>query len=65
LPRGLSAFREMFKGEPAQVLRAIGYFEDGDVKTLRSQDRKILCDARDRVNQLPDLRLRHGSLAGN
>jgi hypothetical protein len=64
LPLGLSAFRQMFKGEPAQVLRAIGYFEDGDVKTLGSQDRKILRDARDHVKQLPDVHIKSGSLAG-
>lgn len=65
LPAGLSAFREMFKGEPAQVLRAIGYFEDGDVTTLGASDRKILCDARDRVGPLPDVHLKSGSLAGD
>lgn len=64
LPVGLSAFRQMFKGEPAQALRAIGYFDDGDVKTLSARDRKILCDARDRVAQLPDVQLKAGSLAG-
>jgi len=26
LPAGLSAFKQMFDGEPAQVLRALGYF---------------------------------------
>lgn len=64
LPAGLSAFRKMFKGEPSQVLRAIGYFEDGDVKLLGASERKILCDARDRVGQLPDVHLKLGSLAG-
>lgn len=64
LSAGLGAFRQMFRGEPAQVLRAIGYFEDGDVKNLSAADRRILCDARDRVGQLPDIRLRSGSLAG-
>lgn len=34
LPRALSAFRQMFGGEPATVFRAIGYFEDGDVPSL-------------------------------
>jgi hypothetical protein len=64
LPAGLSAFRQMFGGEPAQVLRAIGYFDDGDVNTLGAGDRKILCAARDQVGQLPDLRLKPGSLTG-
>ncbi|MFK4510776.1 nucleotidyl transferase AbiEii/AbiGii toxin family protein [Bradyrhizobium daqingense] len=35
LPRGISAFREMFGGEPAQVLRAIGFFEDGPSQSER------------------------------
>src|SRR6202051_1572924 len=36
LASGLSAFEQMFAGEPAQVLRAIGYFGDGDLKSLSS-----------------------------
>jgi nucleotidyltransferase AbiEii toxin of type IV toxin-antitoxin system len=62
LPAGLSAFKQMFKGEPAQVLRALGYFEDGDLSTLSAAERKILCDARDRVNRLPELQLKPGLL---
>jgi hypothetical protein len=65
LPAGLSAFEQMFKAEPAQVLRAIGYFDDGDLKTLGTADRKTLCDARDRVTELPAIALKSGSLAGS
>lgn len=50
---GLSAFKQMFDGEPAQVLRAIGYFGDGDLNTLSAADREILCDARDQVGTPP------------
>jgi hypothetical protein len=64
LPAGLSAFRQMFDGEPAQVLRAIGYFGDGDLKTLSTADRDALCNARDRIGQLPKVLLRQGSLTG-
>jgi Nucleotidyl transferase AbiEii toxin, Type IV TA system len=64
LPAGLSAFKQMLDGEPAQVLRAIGYFNDGDLSTLSPANRDILCSARDRVGQLPDVRLRPGSLTG-
>jgi hypothetical protein len=64
LAAGLSAFKQMFGGEPAQVLRAIGFFEDGDLKALSAADRDILCRARDRVGKLPDLHLRPGSLTG-
>jgi hypothetical protein len=65
LAAGLSAFSQMFNGEPAQVLRALGYFKDGDLNTLSVADRKILCDARDRVGRLPEVHLKRGSLAGD
>jgi hypothetical protein len=64
LPAGVSAFRAMFNGEPSQVLRSIGYFEDGDLGTLARADRELLRNARDRVAQLPDVLVRHGSLSG-
>lgn len=62
LPTGLSAFRQMFSGEPAQVLRAIGYFNDGDLNKLSTADRNILTDARDRVGKLPEVYLKPGLL---
>jgi hypothetical protein len=61
---GLSAFKKMFKGEPAQALRSIGYFEDGDLGSLSAADRKILRDARDRVDGLPDVKLKPDLSAG-
>jgi hypothetical protein len=64
LPTGLSAFRQMFHGEPAQVLRALGYFNDGDLGTLGMADRKILTEARDRVGALPEVQLKPGPLSG-
>ena len=64
LPSGMSAFRQMFGGEPAQVLRAIGYFDDGDLNALSTEDRDILRDARDSIGQLPEVHLKLGSLAG-
>jgi hypothetical protein len=60
LPAGLSAFGQMFGGEPAQVLRAIGFFDDGDLNALGSLDRGVLLNARDRVGRLPQLHLRKG-----
>jgi hypothetical protein len=59
-PHRLERFKQMFKEEPAQVLRAIGYFDDGDVRTLGAADREILRSARDRVTRLPDLRVKSG-----
>jgi hypothetical protein len=64
LPAGLSAFRQMFGGEPAQVLRAIGYFGDGDLTALSGADREVLRNARDGIGNLPDVRLKSGSLTG-
>lgn len=60
LPVGLSAFKQMFRGEPAQVLRAIGFFGDGDLKNLGTAEQETLCDARDRVGTLPEVRLLRG-----
>lgn len=60
LAAGLSAFKQMFDGEPAQVLRALGFFEDGDLKALGAADRSVLRRARDRIGALPELHLRPG-----
>ena len=64
LPAGVSAFSAMFRGEPSQVLRSIGYFEDGDLHGLAASDRQVLRNARDRIGQLPDVMIRNGSLTG-
>jgi hypothetical protein len=64
LPAGLSAFKRMFNGEPAQVLRALGYFNDGDLATLDQADQNLLQTARDRIEQLPNVNLKPGLLAG-
>jgi Nucleotidyl transferase AbiEii toxin, Type IV TA system len=63
LPRALGAFKQMFKGEPSQVLRAIGYFRDGDLPTLAKADQELLRKARDQVVDVPDVRVTRGSLA--
>jgi Nucleotidyl transferase AbiEii toxin, Type IV TA system len=63
LSLGLSAFRQMFDGEPAQVLRAIGYFKDGDLNTLSQADQQLLRSARDEVEVLPVVLLKSRSLA--
>jgi hypothetical protein len=65
LPVGLGAFRAMFDGEPAQVLRALGYFGDGDLRTLPLADQQLLRQARDRVGTLPKLALKPGPLTGH
>jgi Nucleotidyl transferase AbiEii toxin, Type IV TA system len=63
LSAGLTAFKQMFNGEPAQVLRAIGYFKDGDLNTLSQADQQLLRSARDGVDVLPDVLLKSRSLA--
>jgi hypothetical protein len=63
LSAGLSAFKQMFNGEPAQILRAIGYFKDGDLNTLSQADQQLLRSARDSVDSLPDVPLKSLSLA--
>jgi len=65
-PIGLSTFKQMFHGEPAEVLRAIGFFGDGDLMNLSDTDSKILCDARDQVvGALPEVRLLPGLAPAN
>jgi len=64
LERSLAGFAQMFSGEPATVLRAIGYFEDGDVHELGSEDRALLIRARDNLGPLPEVSIKRGSLAG-
>jgi Nucleotidyl transferase AbiEii toxin, Type IV TA system len=65
LAAGLSAFKQMFNGEPAQVLRALGFFGDGDLNSLNVDDREVLRGARDRIGELPKVSLKPGSIAGH
>src|SRR5580704_2703198 len=62
LLRGLGAFRSLFRSEPAEALRALGYFADGDLSTLSSTDREILTSARDSVREIPMVRVKAGLL---
>ncbi len=63
LERGLAAFGKMFSKDPALPLRALGYFKDGDLPTLSMKNHAQLRAARDRVTEIPDVRLVSGSLA--
>jgi len=63
LERGLGAFTKMYRKDAALVLRAIGFFKDGDL-SLSKSERDILRAARDRVTSIPDVALKHGLLAG-
>jgi hypothetical protein len=64
LERSLAGFAQMFKGEPASVLRAIGYFEDGDLRDLNAADRELLTRSRDAVGPLPAMSVQPGLLTG-
>ena len=60
LPQGLSAFRTMFRGEPAEVLRALSYFGDGDLSSLAGREKVILQKATSRIGALPDVTIASG-----
>jgi hypothetical protein len=42
------------------VLRALGFFQDGDLPTLGQDDRQVLLKARDQVGELPEVQLLSG-----
>jgi Nucleotidyl transferase AbiEii toxin, Type IV TA system len=60
LARGLAAFQKMFRGEPATVLRAMGWFEDGNLSTLSRAEREVLLAARDETSDLPQVEIMPG-----
>jgi Nucleotidyl transferase AbiEii toxin, Type IV TA system len=63
LERALGGFAKMYGKDPGLVLRAIGYFKDGDLPSLPETDQNILRAARDRVTEIPDVPVNSGSLA--
>jgi hypothetical protein len=63
LSSGLGAFKKMFNGEPSQILRAIGYFKDGDLPTLSKTDQQVLRNARDQIVEVPEVHITPGQLA--
>lgn len=54
LEKGLSAARSMFgpNFQPSESLRALTYFEDGDLKKLKDKDKKIIISAVNNVRKL-------------
>lgn len=62
LEKGLGAFAEMYGRDPSLPLRAIGFFKDGDLPTLSKSDQNILRAARDRVSEIPEVKIKYGSL---
>ena len=63
LEKALGAFKKIWHKDPALPLKALGFFKDGDLPLLPKADRDLLRAARDRVKNIPDVALKHGSLA--
>lgn len=63
LEKGLGSFSAMYAKDSSLVLRALGYFKDGDLPSLPTADRDILQAARDRVAAIPAVQLKPGLLA--
>lgn len=55
LPKGLSAAREMYglNFQPSESLKALVYFEDGDLGTLSKSEKTSLIKAASQVRDLP------------
>jgi hypothetical protein len=53
----------MFNGEPMTVLRALCYFEDGNLASLDAADQSLLTAAAARIGDLPLVSIHPGSLA--
>jgi hypothetical protein len=63
LEKALGAFAKMYRKDPGLPLRAMGFFKDGDLSSLSKSDQDILRQARDRVSEIPEVEISHGSLA--
>jgi hypothetical protein len=64
LERGLGGFAKMYRRDAALPLKALGFFQDGDLPSLPQREQELLRAARDRVTSMPELRITSGSLAG-
>ena len=60
--RGLGGFAKMYRKEPGLALKAVGFFKDGDLPSLPEQHQNILRMARDRVSEIPAIRIHDGLL---
>ncbi len=66
LSRGLASARELYgpNFQPSESLKALVYFNDGDLKTLDANEKNTLVEAVKVVRDLPDIALRSKSLSG-
>jgi hypothetical protein len=53
----------MYGKDPGLALKALGFFQDGDLASLSRSDQNILRQARDRVSEIPEVPITRGSLA--
>ena len=65
LSRGLASARQLYgpNFQPSESLKALVYFNDGDLKTLTADEKRTLVDAVKLVRDLPDVPLRSRSLS--
>lgn len=65
LSRGLSSARLLYgpNFQPSESLKAIVYFNDGDLKTLTTAEKTTLVHAVKAVRNLPDVTLRSTALS--
>ena len=65
LSRGLASAREMFRPtfQPSESLRALSFFEDGDLHTLGDGEKRILVKAAREVRELPEVTVVDSRLA--
>ena len=65
LDRGLAIAQAMYGGhfQPAESLKALTYFEGGDLHTLSNDDKHTLIEAASAVRQLPRVTRSSSALA--
>jgi len=64
LSRGLASARQLYgrSFQPGESLKALVYFNDGDLNTLTADEKRTLVDAVKAVRHLPEVTLRSKSL---
>jgi hypothetical protein len=62
LEKALGVFAANYRRDPALPLKALGFFKDGDLPSLPKTDQDLLRAARDRVSDVPEVRLLNGLL---
>jgi len=64
LSRGLASARQLYgtNFQPSESLKALVFFNDGDLDTLTIREKRTLVDAVKSVHELPEIKLRSKSL---